>query len=148
MKNFVPVAVLLGAWLFIVSGSILLAGDAYHPTDPRQMRRSIDPTEAPAGWIYNPDVAAVASTNRLYWKWNGDTTAVIPMTQGERDAVDQTRDRRSAFSQAVDAELRLLGLRALRDRLLAQVPPKNTTLIDARIATLDARLTNAVGRLP
>jgi len=37
-------------------------------------------------WAHDPDISSVANVSRVYWKWDG--TAVIEMTQAEKDIVD------------------------------------------------------------
>lgn len=50
---------------------------------------AINPVDYPtAEWAHDPDISAVADEPRLYWKWDEATTTVIPMTQAEKDIVD------------------------------------------------------------
>ena len=68
------------------------------------------------------------------------------MSGAEKTALALSDTRATALARLVDAELQLLGLDAVKTRL--ELAGKSTTKIDARIATLNARIATAIGNLP
>lgn len=114
------------------------------------------PTEE---WIINPDLSAVQSVDKKYWKIDGDT--VIEMIQVEKDAVDLADlpdikavkyleiDKRTGeliaagffyagfqFSLSTEAQSRLMGLNQVRDHPMITYPVKWNNLDDTHVYNL------------
>lgn len=113
-----------------------------------EYRESVNSPDYPeVDWLHDPDVSALASVERKYWKVVGDT--VVEMSQAEKDAVDAAIAAAQLASQVaeakdiVDAALRWKGSMERAYRALVLVTLSEINILRAA-AGLSARTADQV----
>lgn len=103
-----------------------------HRTTLRYLASVNEPDYPEPTWKWDPDMSAVDGVAPIYWKWDAVAERPVPMTQGERDAVDAaklTAQRTSAMGQLTQAESALRAFMLLvLDELNAHTAKVNAIL--------------------